>query len=300
MANKKGYFVTLGADPEIFVRSTEDKQVYPVCGLIGGTKEEPIYWGSRGSAGGYAYQEDGCAFEFNVPAAPTYDHMDSYMKQVAKLTQALLSEKKLTPHIAPSFHFRKDQLTDQRANVLGCSPDLDAYGANDGATVRKTLDVAQFGNTRFAGGHIHVGYNKDKVPSWAMARFLDVLVGLPSLTRDKQGARRQYYGLPGLFRDKPYGVEYRTLSNYWVKPYFDGSDHTHSYYLFGQVFDLAHVANNNPELLSNAFKIVPWDDVKDAITQENTKLGKEIWDYAYKVAKLPCRFGSYLWKELKP
>src|SRR6185312_10610088 len=255
MATKKGQTVSLGADPEFFVRSAEDKQVYPVCGLIGGTKEEPIYWGTKGNNGGYAYQEDGCSFEFNIPAAPTYDHMDAYMKQAAKYSISLLASKRLTPHISASFSFKKDQLTDQRANVLGCSPDLDAYGSNDGATVRKTLDIAQFGTTRFAGGHLHVGYNKAKVPSHAMARLLDVLVALPSLLRDKQGARRQYYGLPGLFRDKTYGIEYRTLSNYWIKPYFDGSDPTHSYYLFAQVYDLAYTAHNNPETLANAFKV---------------------------------------------
>jgi hypothetical protein len=51
--------VSVGADPEVFVRNAEGEPV-PACGLIPGTKAEP----HRVDSG--AVQVDGLALEFNA------------------------------------------------------------------------------------------------------------------------------------------------------------------------------------------------------------------------------------------
>jgi len=46
---------------------------------------------------------------------------------------------------------------------------------------------------------------------------MDFFLGLGSLFYDDDIERREMYGKAGCIRYKPYGVEYRTLSNAWLK-----------------------------------------------------------------------------------
>jgi hypothetical protein len=48
--------------------------------------------------------------------------------------------------------------------------------------------------------------------------MLDLRLAVPSLIWDKDKKRRLLYGKAGCFRPKPYGMEYRTLSNAWLNP----------------------------------------------------------------------------------
>ena len=46
---------------------------------------------------------------------------------------------------------------------------------------------------------------------------MDYTLGLDSLLLDSDTRRRSMYGRAGSFRFKEYGIEYRTLSNFWIK-----------------------------------------------------------------------------------
>ena len=68
-------------------------------------------------------------------------------------------------------------------------------------------------NLRSCGGHVHVGTKHDPIH---VVKAMDIYLGVPSLKLDPDKQRRKLYGKAGAFRFKSYGVEYRTLSNFWI------------------------------------------------------------------------------------
>ena len=46
---------------------------------------------------------------------------------------------------------------------------------------------------------------------------MEYTLGLPSVCMDDDTDRRSLYGASGAYRLKPYGVEYRVLSNFWLR-----------------------------------------------------------------------------------
>ena len=59
---------------------------------------------------------------------------------------------------------------------------------------------------RSAGCHLHVGYlNNNIETSLKMLRYVDAIVGLPSILFDTDGERRKLYGKAGCFRLTDYG-----------------------------------------------------------------------------------------------
>ena len=55
----------LGTDPELFLYSEDYFKFVPVCGLVGGTKDEPIPINLEND--GFTLQEDNVALEFTIP-----------------------------------------------------------------------------------------------------------------------------------------------------------------------------------------------------------------------------------------
>jgi hypothetical protein len=105
------------------------------------------------------------------------------------------------------------------AKELGCSPDFNAY--------TKMANPRPDANTPFrtASGHVHIGWTNAPVDindeghleaCRALTKSLDVWLGMVSLIWDKDDRRRSLYGAAGAFRPKPYGMEYRVLSNKWI------------------------------------------------------------------------------------
>ena len=107
-----------------------------------------------------------------------------------------------------SGSFDDDQLNTQAARQFGCDPDYNVYTkrANPHPHTKNK-------NLRSAGGHVHVGTDKNP---WEMGKVLDLMLGVPSVITDPDWQRRSLYGKAGAIRIKPYGLEYRTLSNFWI------------------------------------------------------------------------------------
>lgn len=203
--------ILVGCDPEVFVK--KGKTFLSAFGLIKGDKKNPqkVPYG--------AVQVDGMALEFNID--PAKDEKEF----VFNVTEVLGFMKKMVPDYevvaTPVAHFDPEYMKSQpdEAKELGCDPDYNAWtqAANPRPDGERSF--------RTASGHVHIGWtNGEEItdPSH-MARCnmivknMDFFLGLASLEYDQDKERREMYGKAGACRYKPYGVEYRTLSNRWLE-----------------------------------------------------------------------------------
>lgn len=203
----------IGADPEIFVR----KNGVPVSahGLVAGTKKEPL----KTSLG--AVQVDGMALEFNIDPTPIEDFEGFNLK----IVKTIADLRELVPgynfNIEPVQEFDPEYMAKQpdEAKELGCDPDFNAY--------TKTANPRPDGDRPFrtGAGHIHIGWGAD-IPTdneehidicASFIKMCDATVGMYMTLIDRDPRRRDLYGKAGAFRPKPYGVEYRTPSNVWIR-----------------------------------------------------------------------------------
>jgi hypothetical protein len=104
-----------------------------------------------------------------------------------------------------------------KSKVFGCVPSQSIYGSQAiGVDPMKYM-------FRPLGGHIHLELEKPMMRDLKkIVRLLDIFVGNTSVAFDQdplQVERRKNYGRAGEFREKEYGVEYRTLSNFWLQDY---------------------------------------------------------------------------------
>lgn len=257
---------TLGADPEMLVRDKLTKLIVPVCGKIGGTKDKPVTFIKTDGQPlqGYMYQEDNVSFEVNIPPAQSASTFIRSIEKVLHYSEKKLVEAGLYADTRNAAHrFAADQLLSDQAKTIGCDPDMCAYGgADDAPMAREPFDIKDLGTWRYAGGHVHFGYDPDLgVPHHVIVRLIDACVYLPILHKDKQKARRPKYGLAGLYRPKPYGVEYRSMSNFWL------SDPA---VVAGRCFQLMYDLHNNLELIHAFYQALPIEKIKECIDSGGT------------------------------
>lgn len=194
----------IGCDPELFIKNKYGSYKSAV-GLIGGSKECPLVI----DKGGFAILEDNVAVEFNTKPASSYEEFRSGIHKVLDHLRAKLPGFEFSKESAVSFP--KEELNTPEAQEFGCEPDYDAW-------MEQVNDKPKADDKclRSAGGHIHVGSSIAKSNPLAVIRAMDLFLGVPSVVRDNGTLRRNLYGKAGCFRPKSYGVEYRTLSNFWI------------------------------------------------------------------------------------
>lgn len=203
--------VRIGADPEIFVLD-QHKKFVSAFGLITGDKQNP----TKVEKG--AVQVDGMALEFNIDPANYELEFVTNVQTVMAILGSMVPGYELAP--VPVAHFTQEYLDAQpdEAKILGCEPDYNAYtgGVNIKPDAKRPM--------RTASGHVHIGWTNGvdtETPDHneacrAVTQQMDVVLGLPSLFYDADTERREMYGKAGCYRRKPYGAEYRTLSNAWL------------------------------------------------------------------------------------
>jgi hypothetical protein len=212
--------LTVGADPEVFLYKPGSVDITAACGLIGGTKQQGIPIGPPHL--GISVHEDGAALEFNfapiehVPFSKKFENVFAEVLETVneyiKTKGFVFSEKTFHDFSSAVLAKHKKQLE------FGCDPDFDAY--TYGAPLPR-LNAAEWGGRRCVGGHLHFGWDKSlcPIPDYAMVQYVEALALLPTLRSNRKFVgpeRARMYGRPGAFRPKPYGVEYRTPSNYWA------------------------------------------------------------------------------------
>lgn len=202
--------IKVGLDPEAFL--FKDKQYYPAIGLFGGTKEAPI---PAGEGGGI--QEDNVMVEFNTAPASTLPMFKYQISLMKSIIEERAKNMGFEIKYDPIATFSEDLLTHPQAREIGCSPDYNAWhgGRNE------SVNASDLKNIRTASGHIHIGFewlNNHPYNKIYMVQALELMLGVPLslIESDKSVTRRQYYGMSGSFRRKPYGIEWRTPDNTWI------------------------------------------------------------------------------------
>lgn len=192
----------LGSDPEVFLQQGEE--FVAVCGMLGHDKWNPMQVPDM--AQGFTFQEDNVALEFGVPPASSAQEFISHIKAVQ--ARFLAEHKHLTFSKISAVVFPKSQLKHPSAKIFGCEPDFNAWTGEI-----NPKPVAPSKQLRSAGGHVHV---ETSLNPREVIKAMDVFLGIPATLMDEGELRKQLYGKHGAYRPKPYGAEYRTLSNFWI------------------------------------------------------------------------------------
>lgn len=210
--------ILIGSDPEVFLKTNKDAFISAhifLGRLVKGTKYSP----EETDYG--AIQVDGTAIELNTNPTPDPAKFAELVKKGVDDTLARFKEHQLSLSRSSVVKLDEMFMNDRRNKpglTMGCDPDFNAWMMGV-PNPRPDEDIPM----RSAGGHLHIGWLKDyydgahQDEAMAVVRQLDYALGLWSLFADSEGAeRRKLYGKAGAFRLKPYGVEYRVLSNFWM------------------------------------------------------------------------------------
>ena len=201
---------TIGADVEVFGKLPGQDFHKSLCGLIGGTKDKPKQLQHLND--GYMVQEDNVSLEYNIPVCSSKEEFISSIRTMRNECHNILNSFSFELSPNSSFSFNNEELHHPNAMVFGCEPDFDAWKKTE-----NNKPVCKDKNLRTCGGHIHIGTNE--VDMIEGIRSMDLFLGIPSILVDNSPSsakRRELYGKAGAMRPKPYGFEYRVLSNFWM------------------------------------------------------------------------------------
>ena len=193
----------LGTDPEVFLQDNAGNPVSAI-GYINADKWNPMQIPDMPE--GYTLQEDNVSLEYGVPPSASADEFVEHINAVMEKSKEYLPN--LTFSKLSCIVFPENQMQHPLAHVFGCEPDFNAWTKEVNSKPEPPHPFM-----RSAGGHIHVETTKDQL---AVIRAMDLFLGVPSVLMDNGEMRKQLYGKAGAFRGKSYGVEYRTLSNFWI------------------------------------------------------------------------------------
>lgn len=206
--------ILIGCDPELFVRNPNSLAYVSAHDMIPGTKDFP-HMVDDGMV-----QVDGTALEFGITPAESELEFVGRIKSVNSQLRSMVDPGfEIVAHPTATFESAYFKSLPLYAKELGCTPDFNAWTGDRNSPPKGDRPF------RTGAGHIHIGWTSDRDPysdvahfetARAVARQMDYYLGIYSLLWDGDSKRRELYGKAGAFRCKPYGVEYRTLSNSWL------------------------------------------------------------------------------------
>lgn len=260
----KPVLVMMGGDPELFVSKGDavigSEKIIPELGLKGGTNIKP------------SVVRDGIQIELNPQARATVGllavEISTAMEMLERVVRKNEGVKLDWRGLVEVDRAELDSLS-EKSRILGCKPSFNIYGERpikvDPATYRK----------RSAGGHMHFGLRNplfksrlDLIPPF------DILVANQCVMMDRDpnaAERRENYGRVGEYRTPAYGIEYRCLSNFWLRNY------TLMSFVYGMAnFAISMVSERlaGNDLESELIQLVNIDNVVKAVDTNNFELAK--------------------------
>lgn len=225
---------TLGCDPEFFFTNKgkilEASSVLPKEGF-----KYETYTKSK-------FVIDGVQAELNPNSNTCIANLANEIRRAfERLKLDVLDKQKVDLSFEGVIKFSEDDMLhlNEESKKFGCAPSKNLYTRRDSII---TVNPATY-QYRSAGGHIHIGsnYPTDELVIFLHAkprlavRLLDLVCGNTCVLVDRdpsQVERRKVYGRAGEYRLPKHGLEYRTLSNFWL----------HSYQMMSLAFGLARTA----------------------------------------------------------
>lgn len=265
-----------GADPELFFKDSTGK-------IIGSERVIPKSKYTRDDRGKII--RDGVQLELNPNKTFCRAIFGNNIKSHFTLLKEILSEKKnqgitlCWDTVVKIDREELESLSDD-SRRFGCMPSYNIYLPKEN-NISKILDNPATYLYRSAGGHIHIEMSEENRNSLSyeslverMIKSLDIIVGNTSVLLDRNKLtkeRRRNYGRAGEYRLPKYGIEYRTLSNYWLR----------DYQLMSMVYGLVNMAYRialNKEHYDELITLVSEKDVIKAINNNNLELAKDNWN----------------------
>lgn len=207
---------SIGSDQEHVVRDANGN-LKSAIGIVNGSKEAKLDLGD-----GVSVFFDNVMAECNIK--PAYSKKE-FIENIRICTQKYA--KNIRPNvlcIESSATYPDAELEHDEAWKFACTPDFCAYDLIQREP--PVCDPNTIGGFRSAGGHIHLSgeghpFNTD-MGKINVIRMVDLLIGVPSMLIDNSESsisRRRLYGAAGSHRpvEAHGGVEYRSLSNFWLK-----------------------------------------------------------------------------------
>lgn len=250
----------LGADPEFFFGKNGE--------VIGAEKVLP-----KEGLGDGLIVIDGVQAEFNPRPSSCRESFASHLRDCFVHLNEQAKEKGVQATFAQTVEVTEKEMStlSKESRRFGCAPSRNAYKDSKNKITIKDASKYLY---RSAGGHIHLGDDDDRLVRDTLrrhrdvVRLLDIIVGNTCVLIDRDPGnieRRKVYGKAGEYRTPPHGLEYRTLSNFWLR----------CYPLMSFVTALARFAVNvalDPEAEKRILACVDMKDIRKAINTNDYEL----------------------------
>lgn len=274
----QNYSLMLGCDPEFFFEKNNK--------IIGSEKVIDISNGLKRDnlTGASKFIVDGVQAELNPRPNTCREQLANEIGACFyMLLKHIEKDKDLKVNFKQTVKITKKELNSlaESSRRFGCSPSKNPDPKS--RNIVSTRNPATY-MYRSAGGHIHLGttsnYPTDPINCLMheperLVNMLDVIVGNTCVLIDRDPGnieRRKVYGRAGEYRTPSYGLEYRTLSNFWLR----------SYALMSFVFSLCRyttslMACSTPgrDFEAEIMSRVDMKDIRRAINRNDAKLARE-------------------------
>ena len=299
----KEFEVTFGCDPEFFFsrdgKVIGSEKVLPKEGIEYQTSSEKVPSNGTVASGKGIIIRDGVQAELNPRANTCRANLGN---EIAYCFGELYRRLKLPENKGVEINFAQqvevpqdefDSLSND-SKRLGCMPSFNAYDEHASIPAGAGASLS-----RCAGGHLHLSpikgiesavRVKEVLKDWRrLVPMLDLIVGNTCVLIDRDAGniiRRKTYGRAGEFRKPHYGIEYRTLSNFWLGNYLLMSLVTG---LARQAVSICASSSENDDIAKRFMDAVNIDDVKNAINNNDYELARKNFKKIKPLLRKYCR-----------
>lgn len=281
--------LSFGSDPEFFFKDKDgniigSERVIPEGKLLiehdaskGGDERDGSDTTTNGKVSSIVL--DGVQVEFNPIPNGCRANFQNTLRTIFKALKAHMDkhhpDKSLTFEQVVQIKQEELDSLSEKCRTFGCMPSYNIY-SKDMIPIGKNPATYLY---RSAGGHIHLGLKfkfSDDVAVLKdyerIIKCMDVIVGNTCVLLDRHpltAERRTTYGRAGEYRKPEYGVEYRTLSNFWLR----------NNVLVGLVLGLSKIAVSFATSTNSDGKKQYYDELMALISEEDIVNAINLNDY---------------------